>query len=900
VRNHLAEGGRAMAESLDRLRLRLYFRYLIEEGARDRWGDDWEQDHPDAPEWAQGTLRRERVEEECAVIQEAGYEAAFIMLYEMLAFCRQEGIPYGPGRGSVGGCLVAYCLGIHDVDSLEWDLLFERFMNPDRVSFPDVDIDISQVHRQKVIDFVRRRFTRDGQVVLRIGAFSRASGRAVVDAMLAAHAQDDPNAGATATNLKKCFPQKGTISGGVKTQRELRYWLDGNGGHGDREQFKAIAEQAGWLETMLKLDGHNTHLGKHAAGVVILREEDLPFLPLTSTYNKDTKGRDISTAYDMYALDDLGYPKWDLLGLRTLDYVVDAHRFNGGSGNMRELLRIWQEHRDDPGPYALIGGNEDGDVDTTGVFQMDTPGFQKTLRDFRPTRFEHLVQLCALYRPGALDYVVDGRNMVEIFIDRHHGREMATYDHPDLRPILGETHGVILYQEQAMKIVRVLGGFTRGQADSLRKAIGKKRPKELAKLKPMFVEGCKARGIQEAVIERIFSNIEAAGRYSWNKSHAVEYAVITWWTLWFKWATPAAFYAALINSLVDNRDAQASTVSVARQHAEFRPPDINVASDGFLVEDGEVVFGLSGIKGLGDENRNAILIDRLVYGPFADYVDFCRRLPSVPTNIKKSLIACGAFDRLGEDRVRLLASIPKGNPAWWTHLTCGCTTRKQTELPLLQVIRCSTHKADATVTQVTPIERKSQLVLEYVNDEAKRLAEGKEFRPPPEDLSLYAFPSDVDIAQGEMDAMGYYITATPLAKVTKDLGRMPTSYVGGEVHSVRAKDDKNGNAMGHIQLTTPDLTRRRVLVFASNWPQVGPFVEKGKQLIFAGRKDGDVYLADRAWEPEDYRHFNKAKLTGPGLQLDGQSVPIPPTLGRADRLALVRGYEEQGYRVRLQ
>jgi DNA-directed DNA polymerase III PolC len=887
----------AMEAGMARLRLRLWFRYLVEQGAKDRWGDDWEAFIPTSQEGKGERARlahqrRERLELECQVIQEAGYEGAFIMLYEILAYCREQKIPYGPGRGSVGGSLVAYCLGIHDVDPLEWGLLFERFMNPDRVSFPDVDIDISQRQRQKVIDWVIDRYQRDGQIVLRIGAFARASGRAVVDSMLAAMASVDPNAGATATNLKKCFPEKGTITGGIKVPRELAWWLEN--GHGDRGRFREIAEQAGWMDTLLKLDGMYTHLGKHAAGVVILREEDLPFIPQTSTLNIDTGQREMATAYDMYSLDDLGYPKWDLLGLRTLDIIADAHKLAGGSGESRDLIALWQQHRNDPDIYEVFQ-----EADTPGIFQMDTPGFQKTLREFQPTSFDHIVQLCALYRPGALDYRRDdGKNMVEVFIDRHRGHETPSYLDERLRPILEETHGIILYQEQAMRIVRDLAGFTRGQADSLRKAISKKRPKELAALRPLWNEGCARAGIQEAVRDAIFENIEAAGRYSWNKSHAVAYAVITWLTAFFKKRERAAFYAEVINSLVGDREQQAEAVSYARQSVTFRPPDINVAEGGFGIEDDEIVFGLSGIKGLGDAARNTILVDRVLNGPYRSYYDFCRRIPSLPTDKKKALIACGAFDRLGEDRVKLLASIPKGNDAWWVSFDCGHTMRKLVELNTLTYHRCSECKASRCVVECKPVERKRWLVLEFINDQAKAEIEGRSSKPLPSDLTDYEYPSDTDLAAGEMEAMGYYISNVPLAAVNADLGRLPATYTGGEVASVREKPDKNGNVMGHLQITTPALTKQRVLMFASVWATFRDRVEKGAQLIFRGRKDGDAYLAEGCWEPGDYRHFKKIKIWDPGSE-QPRTESMPERANRNDLAAMVRSLEGQGCRVRL-
>lgn len=885
----------ALEAGAERVRLRLYFRWRIEEGAKERWGDDWEDRSPalDAiggvPEWARADVRRQRIEEECRVIGTAGFEGAFVMLWDMLRFCRDEEIPYGPGRGSVGGSLVCYCLGIHDVDPLEFDLLFERFMNPDRVSFPDVDIDISQKHRQRVVDYVVDKYTRDGQVVLRIGAFSRASGRAVVDAMLAAMAPTDPNAGATATNLKRCFPEKGTITGGVKVARELAWWLEN--GHGKRDEFRRIAEQAGWLDAMLKLDGMFTHLSKHAAGVLILKVEDLPFIPQTSTFNADTKQREMASAYDMYSLDALGYPKWDLLGLRTLDVIVEAHRLLGGSGRMRDLLALWQEHRDDPGPYEQLM------LSRKGIFQADTPGFEKTIDEFGPKCFDDLVVLGALYRPGALDYKDEsGRNMVEIYIDRRHGREPVNYAHPLLRPILAPTEGIILYQEQAMRIVRDLGGFTRGQADSLRKAIGKKRPKELAALRPLWEKGAAALGIPEAVRDGIFKNIEAAGRYSWNKSHATEYGVIMWWTCWFmSESRRAAGFAAEINSLVGNRDKQAGTVSTARQDVSFRPPDINVADAGFGIEDGEIVFGLAGIKGLGDDGRNAILVERAMGGPFADYLDFCRRVPSLGTDKKAALVACGAFDRLGEQRLRLLAEIPKGDPAWTTWFSCTHAMRKLQPLEVGSSVRCSTCKRDQLVERVEPIERKRWRVLDQLNEDAKRSTGGRAARPLPP-LEEWGVPTDADIAQGEMDAMGYYITNVPLADVTADLARMPDTYVGGEVHSVSVKPDKNGNLMGHVQLTTPALTRQRVMVFASNWPAAKDKVVKGAHLIMRGRDGGNAFLCEACWEPGDYRHFQKIKVWR-GDRPDLET--IPPMLGREGRAAMVRDHEARGWRVRL-
>ena len=817
----------------------LYFRYLIDRGGFKRYGGD--------PFW-KTPERQARLDMELAVIETAGFSSTFVMLADVMDYCREANIPVGPGRGSVGGSYACFCAGIHDVDSIEWDLDFERFMNPQRVSFPDVDIDVSQRHRPKVLQYIVDQYTREDQVVMQIGAFVRAGGRAVVDLMATALAPTDPNAWATATTLKKCFPEGGSITGGQKIQRELHAWLYDKKGHGEKEQFIAIAEQAGWLDKLLKLDGMFTHLGKHAAGVVILRTEDLPFLPTVEVRNAAENTRHTVTAYDMYSLDDLGYLKWDWLGLRTLDVIQDAHRFVGGSGQRDDLIALWQEHRDDPEPYPRLQEAKD----LTGLFQMDTSGYKRTLRDFKPTCFDHIVQLVALYRPGAIDYKrEDGKNMVQVFIDRLHGRESIRYDHELLRPILSPTQGVILYQEQQMKIARALAGFSLAQADSLRRAIGKKKQSEMDKLMPLFRAGCERNGIEPAVIDRITANIEAAARYSWNKSHAVEYAIITWLSAWFPVIYPGAFYAAEINSWGDKKDRQAHVISVARQEVEFMPPDINIAEDQFIPAeipaqpDTPIVFGLNGIKGMGDSYRNAILIERMTGGPFQDYADFCRRVEGrVPSNMKLALIKCGAFDRI-DDRTHLLASIPKssGDKRW--------------------------------------------TVAEHIDHNRKL----KKPRPLPEDITVYEFPSDSQLAAGEMEAMGYYISKMPLKDVAHAMRWHSANVIGGEIEKVQEKTDKNGNTYGLLTLVQADLSKATVMVFASIWDGMSHRCTKGAQLLFRGREDGGRFLADACWQPFDVRHHKKIKVWRDSDQ--------PETSPFDGEIATVRAFEDAGYHVRL-
>lgn len=863
-------------------RLKLYYRFLIDKGGERRYGkSDWK-----TPE------RVARIERELDVIETAKFSATFIMLADVMDFCRREGIPYGPGRGSVGGCYTAYLAGIHDVDSLEWGLLFERFLNPDRVSLPDVDIDVSQRHRQKVLAYIVEKYNRDDQIVMQIGAFARAGGRAVVDLMLSATASTDPNAGATATNLKKCFPETGSIVGGQKTQRELHAWLYEDKGHGDKSRFIEIAEQAGWLQTMLKLDGMFTHLSKHAAGVVILRNEDMPNLPTVEVTNSEGE-RTTLTAYDMYSLDDLGFLKWDFLGLRTLDVVVDANGFDGGKGdlvegNMAEMLDDWKHHRDDPGPYQILQ-----EADTLGVFQMETSGYRRVLRDMQPTKFDHIVQLVALYRPGAIDFKreSDGKNMVEVFVLRHHGKEAATYDHPVLRPILEETHGIILYQEQQMAIVRELAGFTLAEADMLRKAIGKKRPEEMAKLLPLWESGTQKRiddpndPLTEAVRDRIWKNIEAAARYSWNKSHAVEYAIITWWSIWKKFKR-SGFYAAEINSWNKVKERQANVIAEARQHVAFRPPDVNVAEDRFIVEDAEVVFGLNGIKGMGNSYRNQILVDRIINGPFVSYEEFCNRLESLPITMKLALVRCGAFDGI-DSRERLLARIPKSDkPKYLVTLSCGCTNKKPKEPTpeALYEITCKKQDHSGNGVSVEPLYEE-WTVAEHLNHNRKL----KNSRPLPNFMD-FTLPTDTEMATGEMESMGYYISKVPMAGIDKALKRHGAGVIGGEIERVKEHVDKNGGVYGRMTLITPALTKQNVIIFASNWPMVDHKCTKGAQLIFRGREDGGQFLAEAAWTPDDMRHHKKIQL------IRGKEKTSQPFDGS---LETVQALEGAGYTVKL-
>lgn len=842
----------------DAERLRLYFDYRVAKGCVDRWGPDWEQD----PE------RRERIAVESAVIHEANFEAFFLMLAAVLEQCDKEGIPVGPGRGSVGGSACCFALKIHDVDPIRWGLLFERFMNPDRVELPDVDVDLSQRHRPRVLDIVRELFGHSGTKVLQVAAYSRLGGRSNIDAVAAALSQEDPNAQGTAENLKKCLPH-GNITQGTKQERELAWWLEN--GLGDKNRFMDIAEQAGWLETMLvptvndegtlvdvrravggplmKLDGLPTNLAKHAAGVVILDERDLPYMPQTGM--RGTGGvLSTMTGYDMYALGALQYPKWDFLGLRTLDINTDADILSRrGDGSRQRLIQLWLDNIEDPRPYEVLRN-----ADTAGIFQMETDGYRRTLRDFQPTCFEHIVHLNALYRPGCLDFVreSDGKNMVEIYIDRLHGRETATVpkNNPILAEILRETQGIILFQEQAMRIARDLAGFSLADADALRKAIGKKRLKEMDALQPQFMAGVvKSTGDIE-LGQIVWQNIAAAARYSWNKSHAVEYSVITWLNAWFKATEKPAFYCALTNSWSQDKDRQAEVISEARQLIEIAPPDINVAQADFGVSEDRLVFGLNGIKGMGEAYRDALLFHRSINGKFKDFEEFASRVGgSVPSNIKKALLACGSFNSLGDDRSYLLAVA-------------------ETK------VNAKGESKDLTVSDLIEknLKRKKKLAV-----------------PPPWEVKLL---SDSELAEGEMAAIGYYISTQPLAAVNKALSRLTRGeHFGGKITSMRTKDDKNGNEMAFFTILDPALNKTRVTIFSSKWGRYQSKVVVGNEVLIRGQMDGSSILADAVFFPDDLRHFKRVEVTHPGQPV--QKLPFTGDMAQVER------WEQSGALVRI-
>ncbi len=568
---------------------------------------------------------QERLDYELRVIAQMGYSSYFLIVWDFIRFARERGILVGPGRGSAAGSLVAYVLGITNIDPLAYGLLFERFLNPERVSLPDIDIDFCFERRGEVIDYIFEKYGRE--CVAQIGTFGTMAARAAVRdvgrVLGMPYAEVDrvaklipPELGMT---IEKALatPELGAI---YRRDEDVRQLVD-----------KARA-----------LEGMPRHASIHAAGVVIAKEELTNYVPLYRTADGV-----VATQFAKEGIEELGLLKMDLLGLRTLTVIGDAidliRRHRGVKVDIDAIPL------DDPATYELLGRG-----DTIGVFQLESSGMRGILRELRPEVFEDVIALVALYRPGPL-----GSGMVEDFIRRKHGRTEVQYLHPALKPILRDTYGVILYQEQVMRIASDLAGFSLGEADLLRRAMGKKKPDIIAGLRQQFLDGATARGVDPAVASQIFELMAYFAGYGFNKSHSAAYALIAYQTAYLKANYPVEFMTALLTSVKDNAEKVGAYVEECRALGlEVLPPDVNESRRDFTVVDGQRIrFGLAGVRNVGANAVNAIIEARERDGPFRDLLDFCSRLDARVLNKRalESLIRAGAFASLKSSRRQLLA-----------------------------------------------------------------------------------------------------------------------------------------------------------------------------------------------------------------------------------------------------
>jgi DNA polymerase-3 subunit alpha len=600
-----------------------YLRALVAAGLRARYGE---------PPPAEAV---ERMDMELEVIDRMGFNAYFLIVWDFVKYAKDNGIAVGPGRGSAAGSIVAFCLQITDVDPLRYDLLFERFLNPERVSMPDIDIDFSVRGRERVIRYVTDKYGKESvaQIVTFGKMFPRAATRDA--ARVLGH---DYGAG---DKLAKLIPDP--IMGRSPSFEDCMQPGQPLAAEVARDPVaKQIVDVARGLEGIVR----NSSI--HAAAVVIADRPLTDIVPLQlADAGSDEAGEKVYrtvTQFSMKPIEEIGLLKMDFLGLRNLDVIEDALDIVERSSGVRPDMAALP--LDDAKTYAMLAQG-----DSIGVFQFESEGMREALKKVRPTEFEDLVALVALYRPGAMD-------QIPTYARGKRDPDSVTYADERLRSIIEPTKGVILYQEQAMQIATSIAGFSGAKADDLRKAIGKKNREAMAKLKPEFVAGCQASGTSPSVIELLWQTNERSADYSFNKSHAACYALISYRTAWLKANYPAEYMAALISSVMDTKDKVPFFVAQTEQMGiEILPPDVNESDHEFMVLDGRIRFGLDAVKGVGFAAVEAIKRAREEGGPFSSLWDFCARVDGRAVNKKaiEALVKCGAFGSTGATRRGMLA-----------------------------------------------------------------------------------------------------------------------------------------------------------------------------------------------------------------------------------------------------
>ncbi|MEE9231783.1 MAG: DNA polymerase III subunit alpha [Acidobacteriota bacterium] len=608
--------------------LESYFREIVEEGFSERL-KVWEE------KTRQGTLRqpveeyRARLEEEIQMIQKMGFFGYFLIVWDFIKYARDNGIPVGPGRGSAAGSLVAYCLWITDIDPLQYGLIFERFLNPERVTLPDIDIDFCIRGRQKVIDYVTEKYGREN--VAQIITFGTMAARGVIR---------DAGRG-----LNMAYGEVDRIAKLVPFELGMTIEKALSTSPGLREARDSDSKVAGLIEVAKRLEGLTRHASTHAAGVVITPKPITEYCPLYRSSKNE-----ITTQFAMDSVEAIGLLKMDFLGLRTLTLIHDVVRLV--KEDRGETIDLNELSLDDAATYELFARGQ-----TFGVFQFESSGMQDVLCKLKPDRFEDLIAMNALYRPGPIK-----SGMIEEFIKARHGKKKVEYPLPQLEPVLSETYGVIVYQEQVMKIASVLAGFSLGEADILRRAMGKKKKKIMAAQRVKFLEGAKERGVARRDAERTFELMEHFAEYGFNKSHSAGYALIAYHTAYLKTHHSVHFMAALLTSEKEHTDNIVKYINEARQMGlRVLPPDINSSDIDFTVEGMEIRFGLAAIKNVGEGAIESMLGARGRVGRFESLAQFCQEVDLRLSNkrVIESLVKSGSFDSLGISRAQLFTEVDR-------------------------------------------------------------------------------------------------------------------------------------------------------------------------------------------------------------------------------------------------
>ena len=757
-----------------------YLRERCEEGLRRRYGK--RADNPEV---------RRRLDFELQTIGKMGFADYFLIVWDFVKFAKDRKIAVGPGRGSAAGSIVAYALEITDLDPLQYSLLFERFLNPDRISMPDVDIDFSVSGRADVMRYVTEKYGGHEHVA-QIITFGTIGAKAAIrdSGRIFQYPYSDTD------RLAKFIPDKpvGTTLRDVLTPGEDGFYVAGEkhpGAARDIMEFvKRNEEGKKVLDTAFEIEGFARHAGTHAAGVVISEEPLTDIVPL-QRIAKDENA--VMVQHPMSDVEALGLLKVDFLGLRNLDVIEETmETIRAATGEEVDIAGI---PLDDPKTLGLFARG-----DTFGVFQFESGGMQRMLQEVRPDRFDDLVALNALYRPGPMDYI-------PTFKRGKHDPESVEYLDERLKPILEPTYGVAAYQEQLMEISKSLGGFTPGEADTLRKAIGKKNVKLLAPLKDKFTDGCEKNRVAPHVAEELWNWMEKAGGYSFNKSHSACYSFLAFQTAYLKAHYPEAYMAALMSSVMNTKDRVPQYVAEARaMKIEVLPPDVNESGRRFTVVHDTIRFGLSAVKNVGENTVEAIIAAREEGGPFTDIFDFCERVDPKTYNKRtlESLIKCGAFDEVGSSRAAMLA------------------------------------------VHARAVERAARSVKD-ANDDQFSMFAAEEIAPPKPEIPQIE-DDRRERLEWEKEALGLFVSDHPLRPVLHKLGKHVNTtvsdldncrdgavvWVGGLATSVRVNTTRKGDNMGMLQL---DDTRglAEVIVFPRVYAGCAECVREDAVLKIKGR-----------------------------------------------------------------
>lgn len=744
---------------------------------------------------------RDRLELEIKLIDKMGFAGYFLVVADFIVWAKENGIPVGPGRGSVAGSLVAYAMRITEVDPIRHKLLFERFLNPERISLPDIDVDFCIFGRDKVIKYVVEKYGKEN--VAQIATFGTLKAKAAIKDVGRALGMSYAETDRVAQLIPA--PRQGfdySLAEALTMEKRLADY--------------AKAEGKDLITLAMKLEGLTRHSSTHAAGVVIGDRPLIDLLPMMV----DKDGNDV-TQYSMTYVEKIGLVKFDFLGLKTLTVIHTALKIIKESRGISVDLESLP--LEDTKTYALLASGN-----TTGVFQLESTGITEMTMRLKPNCFDDVVAILALYRPGPLD-----AGMVDHYIERKHGREPVTYLHPLMRGTLSDTYGIILYQEQIMQLARELAGYSLGEADILRKAMGKKNPEEMAKQRERFIKGAIERKIDKKLVGEIFDQMETFARYGFNRSHSAAYALVSFQTAYLKAHYPVEFMAALMSHEMEDSDKTLKNLNECRkQHIEVLPPDVNASLAGFSVHNGKIHYGLSAVNGIGDKAVESI-IEARQHAPFQDLEDFVSRvdLRVVNRRVLESLIKCGALD-------------------------CGKVSRREMMERLEDVLRFG---------QALQREQDTNQISLFGGGQEQPASIPRKSSNRPE------WPINQKLSF-EREALGAYISGHPLEKFKRDLKRMGLIHtvdvrsrgksaevrVAGVVTALRLKNTKKGDRyatfvledfMGTVEsIVWPDVYKNVAQILVADDPVVctgRPDVSEERCTLIVNKLESLTALRDR-------------------------------------------------------